>query len=124
MKKPSYTLLVIDMQDYFLTSWNDEERGALVKSVKEEIITAMEDSAPVVLVEYTGCGQTATSLLNTVDCYRDTHIIRKDSNGGGKKLAQYVQRNAQSVQQRKPTQYEMRVVQGVDRKSKPLRQRV
>jgi nicotinamidase-related amidase len=93
MKKPPYTLLVIDMQDYFLTSWHDDERNELVKSVKEEIITAMGDSAPVVLVEYTGCGKTATSLLDIVDYYPDTHLIRKDSNGGGKKLAQYVQRN-------------------------------
>lgn len=85
-----HTLFVIDMQDYFLTSWSDAERKELVRAVRAQMRESMYAFQPIVLVEYTGCGRTTDELFDIVDEYSHVHILRKHTNGGGTKLAQYV----------------------------------
>lgn len=57
-----YTLCVIDMQDWFLQTVSQKPTD----NVAREIRQAIKDDAPIVLVEYRGCGDTTTQLLDVI----------------------------------------------------------
>jgi len=86
---PSYTFIVIDMQDYFSTSFNSKN----IEACKQELRDAVICAAPIVLVEFIGCGRTASSIYDVVDSYRKLHIVRKNTNSGGDKISKYLINN-------------------------------
>lgn len=76
----SYSLLVIDMQGYFKAS----KQSSVKKNVLKQIELAIQDNAPIVFVEYAGCGSTLPSLKNLPknNSYSKIYKIKKTADDG------------------------------------------
>jgi nicotinamidase-related amidase len=86
---PKYTLVVIDMQTNFTTSFNKKN----IEACKREIREAASYYLPILLVEFVGCGRTVNELYNEVESYSKMHLVRKNSNGGGTIVPNYIKNN-------------------------------
>lgn len=75
----NYTLVVIDMQNYFWASRGNRVR----KSCAREIRLAVERKLPIIFVEYDGFGSTIPSLRNLVKGYPLVSYTTKSSTDGG-----------------------------------------
>ena len=75
----SYSLIVIDMQEYFEAACDTETQRACKKAIRK----AMKDNATILLVEYRGCGRTAATLAGLVDGYKNAHVVKKSDDNGG-----------------------------------------
>lgn len=71
-----YTLLVIDMQQWF-----DPKINTIV-ACKRTIKKAVKDKAFILFVEYYECGRTMKELLSLVENYNNIfYVIKKEDNG-------------------------------------------
>jgi nicotinamidase-related amidase len=85
----SYTLVVVDVQTDF-----DAANGRhLIANVKREIRQAMKDNAAIIILEYSGCGQTQESILNLVDGYHRCWTDTKDKDDGSLEVAVFVRKH-------------------------------
>lgn len=84
----SYTLCVIDMQAQFSASNGAKVQRSCVREIKK----AMKDNATIVFVEFEGYGPTLPLLTNLVKDakYKKVHRVLKNTNGGGKEVAEYL----------------------------------
>jgi nicotinamidase-related amidase len=86
----SYTLCVIDMQDYFTSSRGKRVRRSCIR----EINKAMRDKATILFVEYSPehYGTTIpllTDVVKKAKYYRSYHVA-KHSNGGGFEVVEFL----------------------------------
>jgi len=89
IKNNKYTLVVIDMQTSFMTSFNNKN----IEVCKREIREATSYCLPILLVEFVGCGRTVDAIYNEVASYNKMHLVRKDTNGGGTTVPNYIKNN-------------------------------
>lgn len=73
-----YTLVVIDMQDYFTGSKTAKVRKGCARAIRQ----AMNDKAAILYVEYQGYGSTISMLTNLSKNYKRVSTVKKASNGG------------------------------------------
>jgi len=68
------------MQGYFKAS----KQSSVKKNVLKQIALAMKDNAPIVFVEYEGCGSTLPSLTNLPknNSYNNIYKIKKTEDDG------------------------------------------
>jgi nicotinamidase-related amidase len=84
------TRIIIDMQAAFIAA----NRPNVVIGVTREIIAAMRERAPIILVEYRGSGKTHKGFLDLLKGYDKFAKIGKNTDGGSKEvLAAIVRRN-------------------------------
>jgi nicotinamidase-related amidase len=78
-----YSLIVVDMQPFFPSS-----RSTRVKDhCRKEIQKAMDAGAPIIFVEYLGCGPTNPNLVKMTDYYDKTFLVRKRSDNGSSEIS-------------------------------------
>jgi hypothetical protein len=65
------TLVVVDMQPHFKASQSER----VIMGVKKEIINAIENSWPIIFVEYTNCGHTHESLIEIVNKHNYINFV-------------------------------------------------
>ena len=84
----SYTLCVIDMQASFGAANGAKVQQSCVREIKK----AIKDNATIVFVEFEGHGPTLPLLTNLVKNakYKRAHYVLKNTNGGGKEVAEYL----------------------------------
>jgi len=77
---PDKTLIIIDMQDYFLYRKEEKE---LIPIVCELIQYAKQKKWAIILVEYSGQGSTTDAIMEALKDYlRQATVIKTDNNGG------------------------------------------
>lgn len=86
-----YTLCIIDMQDYFLEPCNEKPTD----NVAREIRQAIKDDAPIVLVEYRGCGETTSQLLDVIKHAGATKVYKvvKVRDDGSEEIIECLHKN-------------------------------
>lgn len=77
-----YTLVVIDMQEYFSASRKSDTQ----KKVATAIRRAMRDNAGVMFVEYANYGPTLPKLTKLTKTYKRAFTVIKSANGGGNEV--------------------------------------
>lgn len=78
----SYSLIVVDVQSFFKAA----NLKRLRYNVKKEILTAIEDEASIVFVEFLGCGPTVNTLIELTDSYYKTYLVRKMEDDGSQDI--------------------------------------
>jgi len=71
-------LIVIDMQPFF-----SETADKCLAATLDQIRLAKQRKAPIMIVEYRGCGPSYKQLLDAVDGYDKVTFVKKSSDGGG-----------------------------------------
>lgn len=84
-----YTLCIIDMQDYFLGAINQKPTN----NVAREIRQAIKDNAPIILVEYGGCGDTTRQLLDVIKRATKVYKVTKWSDDGSEEIIRCLHEN-------------------------------
>lgn len=84
----NYSLIVIDMQLYFESARDERTQKECSKLIRK----AIKDNAPIVLVEYSGCGKTAPTLAGLVAGYKNAHVVKKSNDDGGYEIVSYLRR--------------------------------
>ena len=84
----SYSLIIIDMQEYFDAACDYRTQMACRKAIRK----AMKDDAAILLVEYRGCGKTAATLAGLLDGYKNAHVVKKSNDDGGKEVVRKLRR--------------------------------
>ena len=84
----SYTLCVIDMQNYFPASKGKRVRAACVREVRK----AIKEQATILFVEYKNYGPTLPLLTNITKRvkYKKAHHVLKDSDDGSQKITAFI----------------------------------
>jgi nicotinamidase-related amidase len=82
------TRVIIDMQAAFAASSNPN----CVIAVAREMIQAMREKAPILIVEYKGSGPTHQGFLDLVKDYPYAARIRKESDGGAREVIRAMKR--------------------------------
>lgn len=83
------TRVVIDVQPAFCAA----NKPNLVVGLTLELVRAMREKAPILIVEYRGSGSTHRSILDLLKGYDRYAKIGKHTDGGGVEVARGVQRN-------------------------------
>src|SRR5574337_1932066 len=80
----SYSLIVVDMQDYFLASRLKRVQNNCIREIKK----AMDDNATIVFVEFDGYGPTIPQLTSLVKNkkYKKSHTVLKNMDDGGQPI--------------------------------------
>lgn len=83
----NYSLVVIDMQDYFLKNVL-QKHDDIIQKCKAEIIKAINDKAQIIFLEYDGYGETISELKEIVTdhCYDKLLQVTKADDDGGDEL--------------------------------------
>jgi nicotinamidase-related amidase len=92
-KQPA-TRVVIDMQPTFAAS-NDPD---VIIGVVKEILEAIREDAPILIVQYLGSGPTHRGLMNLVKKYKKSVKIYKQDNDGGKEIVRTIRKHRYSEQ--------------------------
>lgn len=86
----SYTLCVIDMQDYFKSSRGKRVRQSCIREIKK----AIRDKATILFVEYSPehYGTSIPLLTNVANKakYRKVYHVAKHSDGGGEEVVEFL----------------------------------
>ncbi len=83
-----YTLVVIDMQPEFHAA----NHPNTIIAVTREIITAVRNSSPIVIVEYRECGPTHPAFLHILKDYKLKSRIKKPQDDGSKEVLRTLSR--------------------------------
>lgn len=75
-------IVLIDMQDHFLTSINKIEKEEEIQNQKEILATAIEFDIPVIVFEYIKCGKTTEELKKIVEKVPRHEFYTKGFNSG------------------------------------------
>jgi len=86
----SFTLVCIDMQQYFTAANGEKVQRACVREIKQ----AMKKGATILFVEYDNYGPTLPLLTDLVKKakYKKVHYLVKDADGGGAIIADYLRK--------------------------------
>ena len=86
----SYSLIVVDMQDYFYASRGKRVRKACIREIKQ----AMQDQATILYVEYSpeNYGPTIPQLTNITNKakYKKVYHVSKYDNDGGQEVVDFL----------------------------------
>lgn len=84
----SFTLLVIDMQDYFSASHSERVQRACIREIKR----AIREKATIIYVEYEGYGPTIPQLTDVTSSakYRKAYHVIKDDDDGGQEVIDFL----------------------------------
>lgn len=85
---PDRTLVIVDMQDYFLNSYN----GEMVERMCDLITHARVNEWGIILVEFLNCGITTKAILDAVSGYEHLETVQKDQDDGGPEVVRCLQR--------------------------------
>lgn len=93
----SYSLVIVDMQNYFSAS-----REARVRTYcSKEILKAKYHGYPIIFAEYRHYGKTTATLLNLVKNYSKVYRTIKSKNDGSRGIVQLIHKHNFSSFQRK-----------------------
>jgi isochorismate hydrolase len=81
-KSRKLCILLIDMQEYFLSDFVDSARYALVESQLDFLRSVRRVDLPVAVLEYKDCGNTLSELRREVDLTSVHQYITKPTNNG------------------------------------------
>lgn len=84
------TLCVVDMQDFFSTS------VYCLDGVLKEIKLAMRRKAPIVVLEYNGCGRSTDPIRKVLRNYRKKRYVTKHDDDGGQELLEILDKKGWS----------------------------
>lgn len=82
----SYTLCVIDMQDFFSASKGKRVRKSCIREIKK----AMDSNATILFVEYKNYGPTIPLLTKLTKGYRRKFVVLKLHDGGGDEVVNFL----------------------------------
>jgi nicotinamidase-related amidase len=89
------TRLIIDMQPLF----DAAEKTNVIVGVTAEIVRAMTEKAPIMVVEFAGCGETHQSILDLLKGYRLKARIGKLGDDGSMEITRALNRTGFSSRQ-------------------------
>jgi|SRR3989344_2228997 len=75
-------VMIIDMQDYFLSDIPQERVPPLVRAQKEVLAYCKTHQVPVLLLEYETCGETIPEIAEAIKELPDFQTVRKKQTGG------------------------------------------
>lgn len=81
-------LIVIDMQPYF-----HETAKVALKETLHQIKLAMRRNDPILIVEYTGCGESYPEINKLVKGYDKVAYVKKWRDGGGAEVYEAAHKN-------------------------------
>ena len=82
----NYTLVVLDVQVYFEAASSFK----LISNCKREIRKAINNKAPILLVEYINCGRTSDEILEVLSKYDNKFIVIKTTDDGSFKILEAI----------------------------------
>jgi len=86
-----YTLVIVDMQHEFLSWFIEKTRNRLVENTCNFVALAMRDDAPIILVEYGGCGQTHGAIYETIEDYLVQETVTKYTADGSQEIIEAIE---------------------------------
>lgn len=86
---PDKTLVIVDMQDYFLSGAN----GEMVDSTCDLITHARINEWGIILVEFRNLGDTTRAILDAVSGHEHLETVKKDTESGGREVAECLSRH-------------------------------
>lgn len=85
----SYSLLVIDIQPYFESA----RSMRVIRNCRREIRQAIKDKAAVLLVEYSGCGESNKGIRKMVKDYARGFIVVKHNDDGSNEIVKTINKH-------------------------------
>ncbi len=87
------TLVIIDMQSFFLDDDDDDDHDSVISSVCSLIQHARQEKWAIIVVEYSGSGETVEAITETLKDYPNQETVIKNDCDGGSKIMECLNSN-------------------------------
>jgi len=88
--KHEKTLVIVDMQNYFLRGSDYGDLSYMIPTFTELILHAMKNQWGIILLEFSSCGETAKEITSILQNYDRKVVLEKEEQSGAKLILDFL----------------------------------